>query len=178
MKIALALLLICGFAVFSVTVKNQLNTRTSPLTEVKLRQPMPDFTLPDANGQLVKFSDVSRDNQVVMINFWASWCTPCRMEMPDFEKVYAANKAKGFTILAINEDKEREKANAYLKSKPVTFPVLIDGDGAIAKRFKIEALPTTILVGRDGKVLRVIEGVEPYTEFVVENELREKKHDQ
>ena len=139
---------------------------------------MPDFSLPDANGQMVKFSDVSRNNQVVMINFWASWCMPCRMEMPDFEKMYAAKKTKGFTILAINEDKEREKADAYLKSKPVTFPILIDGDGAIAKRFGIEALPTTILVGRDGKVLQVVEGVEPYIEFVVENELREKGHGQ
>jgi peroxiredoxin len=176
MKIAIAILLVCAFAVFSVRVKNQLNSKTSPLTEVKLHQPMPDFSLPDANGQMVKLSDVSRNNQVVMINFWASWCVPCRMEMPDFEKMYAGKKARGFTILAIDEDKEREKADAYLKSKPVTFPILIDGDGAIAKRFGIEALPTTILVGRDGKVLRVIEGVEPYIEFVVENELREKKH--
>lgn len=176
MKIAIALVLICAFALFSVRVKNQLNAKTSPLTEVKLSQPMPDFTLPDANGQMVKFSDVTRDHQVVMINFWASWCTPCRMEMPDFERIYGAKKAKGFTILAINEDKERAKADAYLKSKPVTFPILIDSDGALAKRFHIEALPTTILVGRDGKVLRVMEGVEPYVEFIVENQLREKKH--
>jgi peroxiredoxin len=176
MKIAIATLLVCAFAIFSVRVKNRLNTKTSPLTEVKLHEPMPDFSLPDANGQMVKLSEVSRNNHIVMINFWASWCVPCRMEMPDFEKLYGAQKTKGFTILAINEDKEREKADAYLKSKPVTFPILIDADGTIAKRFGIEALPTTILVGRDGKVLRVIEGVEPYLEFVVENELREKSH--
>lgn len=177
MKTALALLLLCAFAVFSIRVKNQLNIKTSPLTEVKLHEPMPDFTLPDAKGEMVKFSDIKRDNQVVMINFWASWCAPCRMEMPDFERIYGQQKARGFTILGINEDKERIKADAYLKAKPVSFPILMD-DGAIAKRFAIEALPTTILVGRDGKVLRVMEGVEPYLEYTVESELREKKHGQ
>jgi peroxiredoxin len=176
MKIAIAVLLICGFAIFSVRVKNQLNTKTSPLTEVQLHQPMPDFSLPDASGQMIKLSEASRNNQVVMINFWASWCVPCRMEMPDFERIYAAQKTRGFTIFAINEDREREKADAYLKSKPVTFPILIDRDGAIAKRFGVVALPTTILVGRDGKVLRVIEGVDPYIEFLVEDQLREKSH--
>jgi peroxiredoxin len=144
MKTAIALLLLAGFAVFSVRVKNQLNTKESPLTAVKLGQPMPDFTLPDASGQLVKFSDVSRQNKVVLINFWASWCTPCRMEMPEFEQLYAAKKGEGFALLAINVDKEREKADAYLKSKPVSFPVLIDKDGAVAKQFGLEALPTKL----------------------------------
>ena len=176
MKTALALLLVAGFAVFSIKVKNQLNQKESPLTAVKHGQPMPDFTLPDANGQLVKFSDVSRQNKVVLINFWASWCTPCRMEMPEFEQLYANKKGEGFALLAINVDKEREKADAYLKSKPVSFPVLIDKDGALSKQLGVEALPTTILVGQDGKVLQVFEGVQPYIQFMVENQLRQQKH--
>jgi peroxiredoxin len=176
MKIAVALLLLCGFAVFSIKVKNQLNTKTSPLTAVKLKEPMPDFTLPDVNGQTVKLSDVCKDNQVVMINFWASWCTPCRMEMPDFEELYRSNKANGFTILAINVDKDRAKADAYLKTKPVSFPVLIDKDGELSKRFNIESLPTTILLRHDGKVAEVYEGVAPYIRYAVENDLRQQKH--
>jgi thiol-disulfide isomerase/thioredoxin len=176
MKSAIALLLLCGFAVFSIKVKNQLNTKTSPLTEVKLNEPMPDFTLPDANGQIVNLSDVCRDNQVVMINFWASWCTPCRMEMPGFEDLYRSNKANGFTILAINVDKDRAKADAYLQSKPVSFPTLFDKKGELLDRFKIESLPTTILVGHDGRVLRVYEGVDPYIQYGVQNDLLQKKH--
>src|SRR5205823_3631509 len=116
-------------------------------------------------GQTVKFSDVSRQNKLVMINFWASWCTPCRMEMPEFERVYGTRKTEGFTILAISVDTEREKLDAYLKNKPVSFPVLIDKNGALSKQFGIGALPTTILVDRDGKVIHVVEGVDPYVQF-------------
>jgi peroxiredoxin len=177
MKIAIALVFLCVFAVFSVTVKNRLKVKESPLKAVKLDEPMPDFSLPDSTGQTVKFSDVSRENKLVMINFWASWCTPCRMEMPQFERVYGTKKSEGFTILAINVDAEREKLDAYLKNKPVSFPVLIDKDSAISKQFGIRALPTTILVGPTGKILRVTEGVEPYLEFSVDRYLHEdKKH--
>ncbi|PYI93408.1 MAG: hypothetical protein DME97_06640 [Verrucomicrobia bacterium] len=175
MKLALSLLLLGAFAVFSFTVKNRLNTKESPVTALKLSAPMPDFTLPDASGQPVKFSDVSRQNKLVLINFWATWCTPCRMEMPEFEKIYGAKKTQGFTILAISEDAEREKLDTYLKNKPVSFPVLIDKDGALAKQFGIRALPTTILVDRDGKVQQVIEGVEPYLEFSIEHYSRDRK---
>jgi cytochrome c biogenesis protein CcmG, thiol:disulfide interchange protein DsbE len=175
MRIAIALLFLCAFAVFSVKVKNQLNTKESPLKAVKLGEPMPDFTLVDSTGRTVKFSDVCRENKLLMINFWASWCTPCRMEMPEFERIYSAKKAEGFTILAVNEDTEREKLDAYVKNKPVSFPVLIDKDGAVSKQFGIHALPTTILVRRDGKILRVIEGVEPYMESSVDAYLQPNK---
>ena len=177
MKTAVALLFLAGFAVFSIKVKNQLNIKESPLAAVKVGQPMPDFTLPDANGQMVKFSDVSHQNKVVVINFWASWCTPCRMEMPEFAKLYADKKGEGFTLLAVNVDSQREKADAYLKSKPVSFPVLIDKDGVLSKQLGLEALPTTILVGQDGKVLQVFDGMQPYLQFMVENHLRQQKRE-
>jgi thiol-disulfide isomerase/thioredoxin len=175
MKTAIAILLLCTFAVFSIKVKNQLNQKESPLGVVKLNQPMPDFTLPDASGNLVKFSDVCRENELVMINFWASWCTPCRVEMPQLERIYAAHKAQGFTLLAINEDRERGNADAYLKSKPVSFPVLMDDDG-VSKQLGVKTFPTTIFVGRDGKVVHIVEGVEPYVQFWVESYLQDKKH--
>ncbi|HKP04694.1 MAG TPA: TlpA disulfide reductase family protein [Chthoniobacterales bacterium] len=175
MKAAIALLLLAGFALFSIKVKNQLNTKESPLTSVKLGQAMPDFSLPDTNGQMVKFSDVSRQNRMVLITFWASWCTPCRMEMPELEKLYASKKAEGFSVLAINVDKQREKADSYLRSRPAAFPVLIDRDSSVFKQLGAEALPTTILVGQDGKVLQVLVGVDPYLQFTVENYLRQQK---
>lgn len=177
MKTALAIVFVAAFAVFSVKVKNQLTTKESPLNTVKLGEPMPDFTLPDAGGQMVKFSEVSGQNKLVMINFWASWCTPCRMEMPQLERIYAARKSQGFALLSVNEDREREKAEAYLKSKPVSFPVLMDTDGAVSKQFGVKALPTTILVGKDGKVLHVVEGMEPYIQYLVESHFQEKKHE-
>jgi len=175
MKIAIAVVLLCVFAAFSIKVKTQLNAKESPLAALKLGEPMPDFTLPDLSGKTVKFSEVIRDKKLVMINFWASWCVPCRLEMPGFEKIYGAKKAEGFTILAIDEDKERPKLDAYLKEKPVSFPVLVDEDGTIAKQFGIRAFPTTIFVGGDGKILQVFEEVQPYPEFWIDRQLREKK---
>ena len=178
MKTALAIVFVAAFAVFSIKVKNQLTAKESPLDKVKLGEPMPDFTLPDAGGQMVKFSDVCRQNKLVMINFWASWCTPCRMEMPQLERIYAAKKSQGFTLLAVNEDSEREKADAYLKSKPLSFPVLMDTDGAVSKQLGVKALPTTILVGQDGKVIQVVEGMEPYVQYLIDSYLQEKKNNE
>jgi peroxiredoxin len=175
MKTAIALVLLAVFAAFSIKVKNQLNTKESPLETLRLNQPMPDFTLTDSTGKTVKLSDAVHEKKLVMINFWATWCAPCRVEMPGFERIYGAKKDEGFTILAIDEDKERDRLDAYLREKPVSFPVLIDQDGALAKQLGLHAFPTTILVDGNGKIVEVIEGVQPYLEYSIENKLREKK---
>src|SRR5437870_955488 len=99
---------------------------------------MPDFALPDVGGKTVKLSEVVRNKKVVMINFWATWSGPCRVEMPSFEQLYNEQKNNGFTILAVAEDTERAKVDHYLKEKPVSFPVLLDQDNALLKQFKIE----------------------------------------
>jgi peroxiredoxin len=168
MKAALAVLYLCLFAAFSVTLKTELRREKSPVAALKMHEPMPDFELPDSTGRSIKFSEAARDKKIVVINFWATWCGPCRVEMPSFEKLYTEQKNNGFLILAIAEDKERAKLDEYLKKKPVSFPVLIDQDNALAERFKIESFPTTILVGADGKIRQVNEGVTPYLEFWVQ----------
>ena len=133
---------------------------------------MPDFSVTDLAGKPVKFSSLSRGKKVIAINFWVTWCAPCRMEMPGFEKLFRNKTRDGFTLLAINEDKERTRLDAYLKEKPVTFPVLIDEQQKLAEKFGITAFPTTILVGADGRVQEVHEGVRPYFEYQVEGLLR------
>ncbi len=168
----LLLLFLCGFALFSVHVKTELRQEHSPIAALKLNEPMPDFTVKDLAGKPVKFSELSRGKKLVAINFWATWCAPCRMEMPGFEKLFREKTKEGFTLLAINEDKERAKLDLYLKEKPVTFPVLIDRDQQLAERLGITAFPTTVLVGADGKVERVLEGVQPYIEYQIELLLR------
>lgn len=172
MKIAAATLFLCVFAWFSIALKTELNRDKSPLAALKIGETLPDFELPDSTGKSVKFSELTRGKKIVLINFWASWCGPCRLEMPSFEKLYSGQKNNGFTILAIAEDKEREKLDQYLKDKPVSFPVLIDKDGSLSDKFKIEALPTTILVDANGRIKQVHEGVQPYVQYLVQSELR------
>src|SRR5688572_28013806 len=159
MKTALTIFLVCAFAAFSVKVKRDLRQEKSPLETIKIGQAMPDFTLLNPDGTEFTLTKSLDENKIVMINFWASWCAPCRVEMPGFEKLYKARSKDGFLILAVNEDEERAKMDEYLAEKPVSFPVLLDKEGELMKTFGVRALPTTILVGSDGKVSAVYEGV-------------------
>ena len=177
MKTAFSFFVFCLFAVFSVTVKNQLRKQTSPLEALPLGQPMPAFTLPDRTGNLITFGKDPPVAKLTVINFWATWCGPCRMEMPVFEKLYAAKKQDGFLILAINEDKEPGALDTYLKAKPISFPVLVDTGGSLAEKLGIRAFPTTVLVGGDGKVMQVIEGLDRYLEYVIYDHLTGKRED-
>ena len=169
---ALAVLALVGFAVLTVSVKNELRRERSPVASLTLGDPMPGFTLRDAAGAEVSLDQVLRDNKFVAINFWASWCGPCRLEMPSFEKLYQKRHRDGFVILGINEDQKPGDMADYLRDRPVTFPVLLDADGALMKRLGLEALPTTILVRRDGKIAQVFQGVTPYLSAFVEVELK------
>jgi peroxiredoxin len=155
-----ALLVAC--AAFSVSVKYELRRDRSPIATLVLDQPMPDFTLKDTSGADVTLSQVIKEHKLVAINFWASWCGPCRIEMPGFDKLYQELNKDGFVILGINEDDRSEAMTQYLARKPVSFPILIDADGALMARLKVRALPTTILVGDDGRILEVHEGLEPF----------------
>ena len=175
MKAGIAILFIVLFVVLTIAIKTKLRHEESPVASLKIGEAMPDFELPDTSGKMVKLSEVLPQKKIVMINFWATWCGPCRVEMPSFEQLYGEKKDEGFTILAISEDDDRGKLDEYLKSKPVSFPVLIDKDQALGKKLKIEALPTTILVGGSGKVRQVHEGVQSYLKYSVEGALKDSK---
>ena len=175
MKTAILVLFLCLFALFSFTLKTELRREKSPVAALKIGEAMPDFTLPDSSGKTVKLSEVLREKKLVLINFWATWCGPCRVEMPSFEQLYNEQKNNGFTILAIAEDKERAKVDQYLKEKPVSFPVLIDQGSALATQLKIESFPTTVLLDQNGKIRQVHEGVDPYLKYSVQAALNPSK---
>lgn len=175
LKTALLVVFFFGFAFFSINLKTKLRHDQSPVAALKLQKPMPDFTVTDLAGKPVRFRQLVQGKSLVAINFWATWCAPCRMEMPGFERLFREKSRDGFILLAINEDKERPKLDAYLKAKPVTFPVLIDHEQKLAERFGINAFPTTILVGADGRVQHVYEGVQPYFEYQVSAALKNEK---
>lgn len=172
MKTALLISFLALFAAFSIKVKNDLRREKSPLEAIQIGQALPDFTLPNPAGTDVTLSQSLAQNKIVVINFWASWCAPCRIEMPSFEKMYQSKKDSGLLILAVNEDEERAKMDEYLLQKPVSFPVLVDRNSELMKRFGVQALPTTILVGGDGKVQMVYQGLQEYMEFLIDAQLK------
>lgn len=108
----------------------------------------PDFTLKSRSGENVRLAE--QRGQVVMINFWASWCGPCREEMPHLEAIYQEYMDYGFILLGVNVDEKSELAERFLAQVPVSFPVLFDPSSSVSQLYKIDAMPTTMLIDRDG----------------------------
>lgn len=111
----------------------------------------PDFSLNDAAGKAVRLSDFK--GKVVVLNFWATWCVPCKTEIPwfiEFEKTYAA---RGFTVLGVSMDEDGWKAiNPYVAKAQVNYPVVLGNEDVNREYGGFDALPTTLVIGRDGKV--------------------------
>ncbi len=129
--------------------------------------PLGDFTLQDLNGQIVKLSDYA--GQPVLINSWASWCPPCRAEMPDLEAYYESHKDQGFIILALNAGESKSTAASFAHVAGLTFPVLLDSNTSVLNAMNIRNFPTSILVGRDGAVKAIHIGM--FTPEALEQEI-------
>jgi peroxiredoxin len=118
---------------------------------VQLGKPAPDFSLPSLGGKKVSLSDFK--GKAVLLNFWATWCPPCKDEMPSMEKVYREQKANGFEILAVSIDKGTKEIEAFRKEYGLTFPILLDPDMLVAALYELAFVPTTYLIDRSGNVV-------------------------
>jgi thiol-disulfide isomerase/thioredoxin len=114
--------------------------------------PAPAFQLSGRDGKTINLAQFK--GQVVMINFWATWCGPCRQEMPLLEDIYKKYKPMGFTMLAVNVEPDSKAAEAWLGklSKPVSFPVAFDTESKVSKMYKVAGMPSTVFVDRKGNV--------------------------
>ncbi len=110
----------------------------------------PDLSLATLDGKKISLDDLR--GQVVLVNFWATWCPPCRAEMPEIENVYEKYRAQGFTVLAVNVAEDEPTITPFIKQYNLTFPILLDRDTFAAKRFLVAGLPTTFFIGRDGVI--------------------------
>jgi thiol-disulfide isomerase/thioredoxin len=120
-----------------------------PTQAAESKQNAKDFTLASKNHGNVRLQE--QVGNVVLINFWASWCGPCREELPLLEALQQDYADLGFTILAVNVDKDPAKADVLLNDIAVSFPVLFDNDAVVSKLYDVSAMPTTVIVDRDGK---------------------------
>ena len=87
-----------------------------------------------------------------MINFWASWCVPCRQEMPLLDSIYKKYKPLGFTLLSVNVEPDQKEAENFLKQTPVTFPVVFDAKSKVSGLYNVQGMPTTVFIDRKGNV--------------------------
>jgi len=121
--------------------------------------PAPAFTLASRAGQEVSLAQYK--GQVVMINFWASWCGPCRQEMPLLESIYKKYNRMGFTMLGVNVEPDSNAANEWLKATPVSFPILYDRDSKVSKLYDVAGMPSTVIIDRSGKLRVLHRGYKP-----------------
>jgi len=119
----------------------------------------PDFQLTSSDGKTVSLSSLK--GQVVLINFWASWCGPCRQEMPLLDQIYRHYQPAGFTLLGVNVEPSATDARKFLKTTPVSFPILYDPKSQVSKLYQVPGMPSTIIVDRNGTIRYVHHGYQP-----------------
>jgi cytochrome c biogenesis protein CcmG, thiol:disulfide interchange protein DsbE len=110
----------------------------------------PDIKLPAANGTLVSLAEFK--GKVVLVDFWASWCSPCRQSFPAINALFDDFHDRGLQVVAVNVDQERRDADAFLSGRPHTIDVVFDPAGKSAKAFDLQGMPTSYLIGRDGTI--------------------------
>ena len=133
-------------------------------------QPAPDFALKSSTGENMRFSEYRGD--VVMINFWATWCGPCRQEMPLLDELYARYQRVGFNLLGVNIDDDSRRAMDMIEDLGVNFPVLFDARKEVSKLYDVEAMPVTVIVDREGTVRYVHHGYKPGYEEMYLDQIR------
>ena len=110
----------------------------------------PEFTLKDLSGKTWTFADLR--GKVVLVNFWATWCPPCRKEMPDLETLYGRFGSKGLVVLGIS-DEEAAKVEPFIRERKVSFPVLLDPGRKVNEMFVVEGIPKSFVYDREGKLV-------------------------
>ncbi len=120
------------------------------LSPVQGKPDAPEFSLQDMDGNSIRLSDLR--GQVVIVNFWATWCPPCREEMPSMQRAWAVLEGENILMLAINVGEDEDTIFEFSASYPVEFPLLLDSDSATATAWPVRGLPTTFVIDRNGRL--------------------------
>ncbi len=141
-----------------------------PAGAIEVGQTAPDF---DLAGSLaaVKLSDYK--GKTVYLDFWASWCGPCKQSFPWMNEMQSRYGAKGFRVVGVNVDQKTDDAKAFLKDTPARFDVAFDQTGKTPKTYAIKGMPTSVLIGPDGKVISVHSGFKPEQRAELETQIQQ-----
>jgi peroxiredoxin len=133
--------------------------------------PAPGFTLSAVDGSQGALSQYK--GQVVMINFWATWCGPCQQEMPLLDQMYKKYKPAGFTLIGVNVDKEAPPVKDLLARKPVSFPVFLDPASQVSKAYHVDEMPSSVIIDRKGEIRYIHRGYKPGDENDYQDRIRQ-----
>ena len=151
-----ALVIGAGWIVLS-RVENPIGGSSAP-PNPQVGFTAPDFTLESLTGDPITLSDLR--GKVVVLNLWASWCPPCRAEMPALNAVYQKFRDQGLVVLGVNTTFQDDETNARaaIRDWGLTFPIVFDRDGATSRQYRVQAMPTTFFIGRDGVIRDIVFG--------------------
>ncbi len=157
-RILLTILLLLGLGWIFISQTNSTETASGQPPAPQMGFAAPDFTLETLDGQSVTLSDLR--GQAVVVNFWASWCPPCRAEMPAIQDMYADYAGRGLVVLAVNAASQDTLADtqSFITENNLTFPVLLDTTGSINTLYGVTSLPTTFFIGPDGVINEIVIG--------------------
>lgn len=130
----------------------------------------PDFTLRDINGRVIKLS--SLNGKVVLLNFWATWCPPCKAEMPSLNRLYAEMQSSGLVVIAVSTDKSAAPVREFLGKNHLDFTVLWDEKLSVTKQYKVFSMPTTFLIDRKGMIVEKFMGEYEWTDEEIKKKIR------
>lgn len=156
---------VLGYLVFFGIPSEEVEAPPSPaftappiaLAGLETGNQAPTFELETAKGIPVGLTDYLGD--VVLLNFWATWCAPCRIEMPLLESTYQSLQEQGFVVLAIDFDESAEQVDAFGEELALTFPLLLDPGGKVQDLYKVRGYPTTVILDREGRILNYHIGI-------------------
>jgi len=123
----------------------------------------PDFELADLSGKKVRLSDFN--NRVVIVDFWATWCGPCRAEIPDFVRLQSKYRGQGLTILGVAVNSEEKTVRSFAEDHDINYPVLLEGDETTKLFGGVYAIPTTFVLDRQGRIVKKFIGAMPAEAF-------------
>jgi cytochrome c biogenesis protein CcmG, thiol:disulfide interchange protein DsbE len=156
-KIKLILLALAGLLVVVAVILLSGNSSSQASAPAQIGKPLDDFKLTDIHGKTVRLSNYA--GKAVLINAWATWCPPCKAEMPDLNAYYQTHRGEGFVILAINAGDSASQAAEFASQKGLAFPVLLDPNTTFLTSLGVRSFPTSILVGSDGVVKTIHVGM-------------------
>ncbi|MDR0784645.1 MAG: TlpA family protein disulfide reductase [Treponema sp.] len=147
----------CFFAsAQSYTADIQAAFKTAGISLFEKKLPVTDFSLPLLNGNMVRLSSLR--GKVVFLNFWATWCPPCRAEMPSMESLYQRFKEKGLEFLAVDLMEDRDDVLSFVSANKLSFPIAIDTDGRASENYSTGYIPTTFIIDKGGDVIAATVG--------------------
>jgi len=137
---------------------------------VELQQSAPDFTLKSLGGENLRLEEYR--GKVVLINFWASWCGPCRQEMPILDQIRQRYQGAGFEVLGVNVEGKDPKARKVAERLNVSFPLLFDESQQVSENYDLQGMPFSVLIDRNGQIMYIHKGYKPGDEKIYINHMK------